>query len=254
MDKRRYFTRKILNALLTIVLMASSTSCCFASCPATRRGSWCPKGITPWTQWPNNERIPPRTSPCGSSSSTTGRTRVQLKFGDSFAQSGPWSRWSAGASGRRWSSWAQARSSPRPSVSSPGYRRVAAQQQVRRDRHQLRHDDVLHADLLGLPHLHHDTSRREAALVPGRAHVRPRRGLHELVQPVHRADAPPLPAGLHLRHHLHGRVPTHHAQLADRRDARRTTSSPPAPRACPTATCSGSTSCPTPCCRRSHWS
>ncbi len=90
MDKRRYFIRKILNALLTIVLIASFNFVLFRILPGDPARLLVPKGRFSMDALAKERALfHLNKSHVPSSSSTTGRTPSSLKFGDSFAEKRP---------------------------------------------------------------------------------------------------------------------------------------------------------------------
>ncbi len=89
MDKRRYFTRKILNALLTIVLIASFNFVLFRILPGDPARLLVPKGRFSMDAMAKQRANFHLNKPMWEQFVYYWQDTVQLKFGDSFAQKRP---------------------------------------------------------------------------------------------------------------------------------------------------------------------
>ncbi len=89
MDKRRYFTRKILNALLTIVLIASFNFVLFRILPGDPARLLVPKGRFSMDAMAKQRANFHLNKPMWEQFVYYWKDTVQLKFGDSFAQKRP---------------------------------------------------------------------------------------------------------------------------------------------------------------------
>ena len=168
MDKRRYFARKIMNALLTIALIASFNFVLFRILPGDPARLLVPKGRFSMDAMAKQRANFHLNKPLWEQFVLYWGDTVRLKFGDSFAQKRP----VAQVVGER--IW--------PTVLLVGTGTIIAtiigvitgvfagwRRNSRFDvgDHQRRHGHVLRADLLDLSDLHHDL-RDVVTLVPGR--------------------------------------------------------------------------------------
>ena len=185
MDKRRYFVRKILNALLTIVLIASFNFVLFRILPGDPARLLIPKGRFSMDAIAKAARASSTSNkPLCEQFVYYWKDTVQLKFGDSFAEKRP----VAQVVGER--IW--------PTVLLVGTGTIIAtiiglitgvfagwRRNSRFDVLTTNTGMIMYSmpTFWVVPHLHHDL-RHMVTLVPGGAHVRPGRRLHELVRAV----------------------------------------------------------------------
>ncbi len=107
MDKRRYFVRKVLNAILTIILVASFNFALFRILPGDPARLLLPKGKQPPEAVAKQRAIFNLDKPMWQQFVLYWGDTIQGKFGMSFAEKRPYRRSWQSASGPRscWSGW-----------------------------------------------------------------------------------------------------------------------------------------------------
>ena len=248
MDKRRYFTRKVLNALLTIILVACFNFMLFRILPGNPARLLLPKGHYSAIALAQQKKVFHLDKPLWEQFGYYWVDTLKGNFGDSYAQHQPVIQ----VVGR----------AIVPTLVLVGTGTLFAtiigivvgvfagwrrNQHVRRHGHQPRHGALLDAHVLGSDDLH-PLLLGEAGLVPQWPHDG--RGCHvrQLHRQGRRLPPSPLLAGLRVCHHLRGRVRAHHAQLDHQRHERGLHRSRRAPRASRIRVSCGAMWHPMPCC------